>query len=167
MKHQWRMKFMRWHRWPCSAASRTCMTCKPHSEGLMRQGEFLVHLVSVCISVCVIQKSKKSKKSLTQPPSAIEPALLKFLGVTSLCQAAAIHCLIASSGFGSAIKARMDSKHLKTLSEGLHESFRISRPQSVFQRLVPLFLFPNAQVQSKHSRNAAEFPQMRVKPLWS
>ena len=84
-----------------------------------------------------------------------------------LSQGAAIHCLIASSGLGSAIKARMDSKHLKTLSEGLHESFRISRPQSAFKRLVlPLCSsFSNcadAQVRSKHSRNVVEFPQAQA-----
>ena len=46
-----------------------------------------------------------------------------------LTKGTAIHWRMASSGLGSNINARMDSKHFKTVSAGFQDSFKISRPQ--------------------------------------
>lgn len=44
-------------------------------------------------------------------------------------QGTAIHWRMASSGLGSNINARMDSKHFKTVSAGFQDSFKISKPR--------------------------------------
>ena len=46
-----------------------------------------------------------------------------------LTKGTAIHWRMASSGLGSNINARMDSKHFKTVSAGFQDSFKISKPQ--------------------------------------